>query len=114
MPLLGTLDKDLVILDGYVSLTGVGAIEDQSINGVTVTHSGTGEYTFTLDKTYNSLKFADLAFTSAVAADLVPQIKSFSGSSVVFRLLTGATPTNPSNVSGLAFICVAKNSSSSR
>lgn len=104
-PIHGSLHNNLVILDGYVSLGTDGYVlsSGNTLNGVTVTHSGAvaGEYTFTLDDPRGSIVYAAASVLAPTAVSLVAQVKSISASAVVMNLLAGATKTNPAASTGL-------------
>lgn len=113
--LMGALDNDLTLFDGYVQLDSSGAVVDDSdIKGVTVTKTGTGEYTFTFDRPGNKVKFADVTFVAGTASDKVAQVKSFSRTEVVVNLCAGATPTNPNAACGLFFFAAVRHSALTR
>lgn len=96
---LATFVKKPVKIMGYIDLssTGVPTIATGALLGVaSVTKSGTGQYTLAIKDTYAQIMGADIQVQAAVPVDLTPQILSASGpgKSLVFSLLTGATPTD--------------------
>lgn len=57
-----------------------------------------GTYIINLSKIHKALGFCQMLLQAATAVDLVPQLKSndvLSAKQVIFRLNTGATPTDP-------------------
>lgn len=109
-PFYGSLEYKVGFHLGVVSLDSSGDVSSENLKGVTVEHSGTGEYTFTVAKPGASLLCVMAQVEAASAVDLVPQVKSASSSSVVVNLLAGATPTNPSAACKLHVLLVSKDS----
>lgn len=65
-----------------------------------ISRSGTGEYTVTLDDAFTSLVGANFQVLAATAVDLVAQIKSETVATtkkVIFNMNAGATPTDTAN-----------------
>lgn len=78
---------------------GIDGVASETIQGATVAQTGVGEYTITLAESYNAIMSVQLQVQAATAVDLVPQVKSVdvvTAKTIVFRLLTGATATDPS------------------
>lgn len=93
---------------------GVSGVASTSITGATAVQTGVGEVTITLDSTYNALVAAHASVMKAVAQDLVPQFVSEDvdgAKTVVVRLLTGATPTDPTAAMKLDVSLFLRNSS---
>jgi len=104
----------LTLIQGTISIAADASVSSESIVGASVTKTGTGEYTITLDETYNALMACNVTLEAATAVDLVPQIKStdVSGAkTVVINLNAGATPTNPSAVCKIHVSIFMRNSS---
>lgn len=99
-------------IDLASSTTGVTAT---SINGATAARTGTGEITITLVDPYAALISAQFQVLSATAQDRVVQIKSQDPTSaaqtVVFRLLAGATATDPASACTIEVDLMFRNSS---
>lgn len=93
---------------------GIDGVSSENLLGASVAQTGVGEYTITLDDTFNALMACNLEYQAATAVDLIPQIKSTDVSSaktIVVRLLTGATPTDPSADGKLHVSIYLRNSS---
>lgn len=94
---------------------GVNGVSSFSAPGVsTITQTAVGQFTITLSDTYPSLVSAHFGVMKAVAQDLVPQMVSYdvlSAKTVVVKLLTGATPTDPTAAMTLFFSIFLRNSS---
>jgi len=108
--------KAPVHLVGTINIAADASVSGYSIKGVaSVTKTGTGEYTITLQDAYYSFLTAQCTLMAATAVDLVPQIKSVNvaaaSKTVVVRLNTGATPTDPAAVCTLCVSIVCKNTS---
>jgi len=106
--------KKLTAVKGYVDIAADASVSASSVVGGVVTKTGTGEYTLTLTDKYNAIVNANLTLQAATAVDLVPQIVSqdVSGAkTVVFKLLTGATATNPAAVCRVYINLEMRNSS---
>ena len=106
MQFLYSHTKMLTSVHGIIELSAAGAVVSETIQGATVAKTGTGEYTVTLDDKFNALMDVQLTLEAAVPVDLVPQILStdVSGTKeIVFSLLAGATPTDPSAVCKVHF-----------
>lgn len=65
---IATLDRSLVELFGVVTL-GAAAIASQSCLGFTVTRTGAGAYTITLDDKYSQLLFPGITIGHATPED---------------------------------------------
>lgn len=95
----GTSGSTVATASALPLLTGADGVVSTSIPGVSsCSQTGVGEFTITFTDDYRSLAFAKFMVLKAVAQDLIPQIKSVDVSSaktIVVRLLTGATPTDP-------------------
>ena len=114
MQFLYSHTKMLTSVHGIIELSAAGAVVSETIQGATVAKTGTGEYTVTLDDKFNALMDVQLTLEAAVPVDLVPQILStdVSGTKeIVFSLLAGATPTDPSAVCKVHFKAFLRNSS---
>jgi hypothetical protein len=110
---LHSFTKKLVSIHGVVSIAADASVSGHTIKGATVTKTGVGEYTIELDDAYVDLVSAQATFQAATAVDLVPQIKSAdvtTAKTVVIRLLTGVTPTDPSAVCKLHVHLLLRNS----
>lgn len=93
---------------------GIDGVSSENLNGASVAQSGVGEYTITLADSYNALVSAGFQVVAATPVDLIPQIKSQTiGSTniIVVRLLSGATPTDPSAALTLECDIFLRNSS---
>lgn len=97
---LFSLVRKLTCLSGQISIASDATVSSNTIQGAaSVARTGTGEYTITLSDGYVALLACNLTAQAATAVDLVPQIKSndvVSAKTVVFRMLAGATATDPS------------------
>lgn len=114
LPILGGLEKDIVILAGRCSIAADASVSASSGNGFTFTKTGTGEYTATLEDGYNELLAAVCTFEAAVAVNLDAQIKSVdvtSAKTVVIRTHATGSAANPSAVCALNLCLVLRNSS---
>ncbi len=78
---------------------GISSVSSFYMPGVSeIIRTGTGVYEITMQESFPLLVNAQLTLQAASAVDLVPQVVSqdvASTKKVVFRLNTGATPTNP-------------------
>lgn len=105
------LDKQIKILSGKINIAADASVSSHTILGVGasgVTRTATGTYTITLDDKYPELVGISMIYGAATAVDLVPQIVSETVSStkiITFKLLAGATATNPSAV-GFVFVTI--------
>jgi hypothetical protein len=75
-PFGGSLDPEVVMLDGYVRVSTSGTIVSQTLTGATVAAGTTGVYTITLDDTYNSLLSCVVTPVCASATDIKAQVVS--------------------------------------
>jgi hypothetical protein len=94
-----SLTKNLTGIHGVISINSSAAVTGSTIRGASVAKTGTGLYTITLDDSYPALESAQFTLLAATAVDLVPQIVSadvVSAKTIVVRLNTGATATDPS------------------
>lgn len=112
----GTSGSAVVTASALPLLGGIdGVVSGQIIPGVSsVVQTGVGELTITMQDNYNALVSASFCMLAATAQDLVPQMKSqdvSSAKTVVVRLLTGATPTDPTAAQTLYFQLMMRNSS---
>ncbi len=101
-------------IKGYVDIAADASVSASSIQGAVVTKTGTGQYTITLVDSYNAIVGAHLQVQAATAVDLVPQVVSQTVDTtklVVFKLLTGATATDPSAVCRVYINLELRNSS---
>ena len=99
-----------------VSLAGgIDGVASSSINGVaSVSQTGVGEFTITLSDAYNAFMHGGFTLLSATAQDLVPQLKSVdvvTAKTVVVRLLTGGSATDPTSACTLYCNLLLRNSS---
>lgn len=112
---LFSFTKLLTSIHGQIGINASAAVIDsKSIRGATVTKSGTGQYTVTLDQKFNALMEVQLTLQAATAVDLVPQIVSHDVSgakTIIFKLLAGATATDPSAACTVHFKAFLRNSS---
>lgn len=53
------LERDLVTLAGRITIGATGAVTDDRSKGVTVTRTGVGAYTLTLDDAYFDILYCD-------------------------------------------------------
>lgn len=77
--------------------TGVNTVFTSVAKGFSLNQIGTGLFKVQLEDSYNALLAANVSIgRSSGAVDLMSQVKSASpqSSSLVFRVLAGATPTN--------------------
>lgn len=97
---------------------GIDGVASSSMNGVSsVVQSGVGTYTITLEEKYNAFLGAQFQVLAASAVDLVPQLVSAdvtSAKTIVFKLLAGATPTDPSAALTVYPLILVRNSSVSK
>lgn len=110
----GTNSSTVVTASALPLLGGIDGVASSSILGATAAQTGVGEFTITLADTYNALVSAHFQLLAATAADLVPQMKSVdvtSAKTVVVRLLTGATATDPAAAQTLYVSLFLRNSS---
>lgn len=110
-PILGAPNGNVGICFGTVDLDGYGEIVSaSSIKGITVTHPTSGVYTFTVRNPGISILTAHCTVKAATAVDLVPQCSSLSASAATFKLLAGATATEPSAACSLMVTIVSSES----
>lgn len=111
----GTSGSAVVTASALFLTGGINGVASSSLNGVaSVVQSGVGEYTITLSEKYNAFLGAHFSVLAATAVDLVPQLKSAdvtSAKTVVVRLLTGATATDPAAALTLYVMIMLRNSS---
>ena len=71
-----TQDKRQVLISGIISLNSSAAVTGNNFNSLvaSVTKSGTGEYTITLQDKYVELKSLNVTFEGT--GDIVPRVKS--------------------------------------
>lgn len=105
----GSAFTGMVDVDGYVALNASAAVVAASCvlpGMLTVTKTNTGEYTFVVNQAFKKA-FPKVQFAATTAVDLVAQVTSVtvtsSATTVVVKLLAGATPTNPSAACGIYF-----------
>lgn len=106
--------KMLTLIQGIISIAADATVSSETINGATCARTAAGQYTITLDSTYNSLLSVHATLEAATAVDLVPQVKSDDVSvakTIVINLNTGATPTDPAAVCKLHVSIFLRNSS---
>lgn len=107
------LEKGVKVIAGSISIGSNAAVSSETIMGASVAKTGTGAYTITLEDAYPALLSCNLTVMAATAVDLVPQIVSadvVSAKTIVFKLLTGATATDPSAACKVQVMIVLKNS----
>lgn len=110
----GTSASAVVTASALLLTGGIDGVSSENMLGATAAQTGVGEYTITLDQTYNSLMACHATYEAATAVDLIPQIKSTAVSTsktIVIRLLTGATATDPSAAGKLNVSIFLRNSS---
>lgn len=112
----GSLEKGVVMLDGYGEISGVDAsvVNSACIKGASWARTGTGEYTITLEDSYPSLLSCNVTFECAATNALWAKVKSHDVSSAKTIVLntvdsTGA-PTDTSLGCALLINIVLKNS----
>lgn len=96
----GTSGSTVATASALPLLTGADGVVSTSIPGVaSCSQTGVGEFTITFSDDYASMAFAKFMVLKAAAQDLIPQIKSVNvaaaSKTIVVRLLTGATATDP-------------------
>ncbi len=104
-PLEGSLDRGLVVCDGYVAIGSDGYVAASRFTAGSITISAS-DYTskivnINLTDPYIKLISCNLQVMAATAVDLVPQLVSEDvvaggAQKIVFKLLTGASAANPS------------------
>jgi hypothetical protein len=110
-----TLEKQIKTLFAKVAIGATGA--PTIVDGVgiaSIARNGAGDYTITLQDTYNALKFLSVIHFRDTAQDLNFQLHSeavFTAKTVRFLCLTGATPTDPANGQTLLIQIDLKNTS---
>lgn len=112
-PLYGCLDHSVVFLGGIASIAADASVTSTGMTGVTISKTGTGQYTFTFTEGYPRLLSVQATLEAATAVDLVPQIASVdltTAKTVVVKLLAGATATNPSAVCKIHLLVMCTNS----
>lgn len=129
----GSLEKGVVMLDGYVQLDASAAVvNEKGVRGGTVSKTGTGLYQLVLDSEYPALLSAALTpFSFGTSANQVWKVVSLQDSNNNFvSLISGGSgvgpkvrkinlaccnssgvPTNPAVASGVSVSLVLKNSS---
>ncbi len=113
----GTSASAVATASALLLTGGIDGVASESIVGASVVQSGVGEYTVTLAESYNAVMSVQLQVLAATAVDLVPQIKSVdvvSAKTIVFRLLAGATATDPSAALTVYIAVLLRNSSVSQ
>jgi len=91
------LDKALVILSGACTVaTGAGGVTANNCLGATLSRTGTGAFTITLQDRYPELLSVNIQIGKATAQDLVVQILAvdLTARTITFRILTGVTATD--------------------
>lgn len=111
----GTMDIGVVDIQGVISIAADASVSSAPIKGVaSVARTAAGAYRITLSDSYSSLLACHLQVFAATAVDLVPQLVSETVSStkiINFKLLTGATATDPAAVCKVHVILKLKDSS---
>lgn len=110
----GTSAATVATASALALLGGIDGVASSSINGASAAQTGVGEFTITLADSYNALISAGFMVQAATAADLIPQMKSndvVTAKTVVVRLLTGATATDPTAAITLYVDLFLRNSS---
>lgn len=111
-PIRGTLDREVSILSGVVSIAADASVSSDTLKGASVARTAAGTYTITLEDKYSSLLSANLTLLAATAVDLVPQLVSETVSStklIVFKLLAAAVATDPAAVCKVHVCLMLKN-----
>lgn len=107
------LEKEVKDLYARISIGATGAPTIVSALGsASISRTGAGDYSLTLDDKYSSLKFFEGVLLDADGEDINFQIYSETVSStkiIRFLTLTGATPTDPSNGATLMLKIEVKN-----
>lgn len=99
--------------------TGTSTAFTTVANGITLSQIGTGVFQLNIPDPYAALLSFDVMILSASAADLKPQLKSVSlsslsgGNAIVFRTIAGSTNTNLSSGQGLYIKAILRNSAQS-
>lgn len=110
-----SFNKMHTLIDGSISINSSAAVTATNMNGVaSAARTGTGTYTITLNETYNAFLGAHFTVLAATAVDLVPQLVSVdvtSAKTIVVKLLTGATATDPAAAITLYPVILLRNSS---
>lgn len=109
-------EKAVVSVYGKASITNTtGVVASYSGKLIqSVERTGAGEYTITLQDSWNSLLNASFQILAATPVDLVPQLLSYSVTSaktVVVNLLAAAVPTDSAQDIELLFTLTLKNTS---
>lgn len=93
----GSLERGVVSISGSFVVNSSGVITSQAGQGATVSKTGTGQYTITLQDAYNGLIFPDVQIQSATTQNLNVQCASntiATGTAtpvLVFNLVSAAT-----------------------
>lgn len=106
--------KQLVGIHGYIDIAADASVSSSSVRGGTVTKTGTGAYTLTLEDQYVAIESVQLTLQAATAVDLVPQVVSQdvvgTAKTIVFRLNAAGSATDPSAVCRVYIAALLKNS----
>lgn len=116
----GTSGAAVAVASALPLLTGADGVVSYNIKGVSAcTQTAVGTFTLTLAETYYGLKYARFTVLKATAQDLIPELASqavatSTDKTIVVRLLTGATATDPTGAMTLYVNLLLTNSSASR
>lgn len=99
-----TPTKRQVVLAGKIDLSAAAAVDASNIPHVTVTKSGTGEYTLTLDDKYVEMRSAQA--TMLTTEDVQARLKSHDVTSAKTVVIETATAGSPADVTAAAEIHV--------
>lgn len=103
---VGGLEEGVVALEGFFDIAADGTVTAATsrFKGASCARTANaGEYQITFEDFYRDLLAIKLQMQAATAVDLVPQVvshtlKDAAGKTLLFKTLTGATPTTPSAV----------------
>lgn len=112
---MASLEKATSFLFGKAQLTAVtGVVASFTGFGIeTIARSGAGEYTITLQDSWNDILDLSFNLVGATAEDLNTQVLSYDAAAkeVIVQTLTAGVPTDCTNAFELMIGIVAKNSS---
>lgn len=111
----GHMNTGVVLLEGRLDIhTDASVLSTTDFLGGAITKTGTGEYTITLEDTYNKLLACNLTLSAATPVDLVPQVTSEDvdgAKTIVFSLCAAAVATDPSAATSVYISLKLKDSS---
>lgn len=110
-----TPDTNVTLLDGYVNVGATGAVVSSTVPFGTVTRTGSGAYTLTLQDTYPSLLFAGASPVNNTAQNVDWCCTTFdvSGAGTISFTCNNqstGTATDPTSGNGFFISVILKNS----